>query len=94
VSFTSRVIVVTVDGEDRDRYVDILVLVVDMVKGAWQVSTMKLLKSTDLPAEHLASVAEKLELARLVAQTVFAKTLHDLIHRFSRRLIVMKQVAC
>lgn len=41
----------------------------------------------------LAAVAQHLQLARLIAETVGAKTAHDLIHGLPGRLVLMKEVA-
>lgn len=41
----------------------------------------------------LAAIAQHLQLTRLVAQTVGPETVHDLIHRLSRRLVLVEEIA-
>lgn len=69
---------ISMDREDWNGDVDVGVLVVDAV--GWCT-------------ENLLRITQKLQLTGLHAQTVFPQRLYDLIHGFSRWLIVMEEVA-
>jgi hypothetical protein len=87
--------VVAVNGKDWYGYIDVGILVVDMVECSAeceQLSLCVLIVKCNLPVESLARIAKHLQFARLLAIAVHAKTPHNLIHRLPARLIVVEEI--
>jgi hypothetical protein len=77
IAVSRGVIMVAVDGEDWYSNINVRVFVVDMSESA---------------VENVAGVAEQLKLTRFFSQTVLSKGSHNLVHRLSRRFVVMEQI--
>jgi hypothetical protein len=95
MSFAGWVVVIAVDGEDRNSDVDIRVFVVDVVERPIDVSTSScnvVLIRISLPSKLLACVAQHLDFAGLVTEAVHPQTTHDLVHRFARWFVFVEKV--
>ena len=78
-----RIVVVSMDRKDRDRYIDIGVFVVDMIESSDKLSTFARewnRSLTYLPFESFGLVAQHLQLARLLSQTIHPQRSHDMVH--------------
>jgi hypothetical protein len=97
MSFAGWVVVIAVNGEDRNGDVDIGIFVIDVVERPIDVRTSScnaVLIRISLPGKLLACVAQHLDLARLVTEAVHPQTTHDLVHRFARWFILVEKVTC
>jgi hypothetical protein len=97
MSFAGWVVVIAVNGEDRNSDVDIRVFVVDVVERSIDVSTSSrnaVLIQISSPSKLLACVAQHLDLAGLVTEAVHPQTTHDLVHRFARWFVFVEKVTC
>jgi hypothetical protein len=78
VAVPGWVVMISMNGEDWYGNIDVGVFVVDVRKSA---------------IEYVVGVTHQLQLTWLLSQTVLSEGSHDLVHSFSRRLVVMKQIS-
>lgn len=93
MSFTGWVVVIAVDGKDRNGDIDVGIFVVDVVERSIDVSTSScndVWIRISLPSKLLACIAQHLDFAGLVAEAVHSQTSHDLVHRFARWFVIME----
>lgn len=94
-AYTRWIVVVPVYREDRYGDVDIGIFVVDMVECSISFSSWRMLfmAFNILPSKSLAPITQHLQLARLLSVAVHAQASHHLVHRFTRRLVLVEEIA-
>lgn len=96
--FAGRIIMVAMNREYRDRDVNVRIFVVDVVERAVDSTLTSRHLEVEIathnsPSKLLARITQHLDLAGLIAEAIHPQASHDLIHRFPRRLILMKEIA-
>lgn len=77
MALSRGVIVVPMDGKDRDPHVDVHILIVHMVKSTLEI---------------LTGITEHFQLTRFITQTVHPDRAHYLIHGLPGRLVLVEQI--
>ena len=77
MALSRRIIVVPMDGEDRDPHVDVQILIVHMVKGALEI---------------LTGITEHFQLTRFITQAVHPDRTHHLVHGLPGRFVLVEQI--
>ena len=79
MTLSGGVIMVAMDRENRNSHIDVEIFVIHMV---------------ECPLEVFTGVTEHFQLTGLIAQTVHPDRAHYLVHGFSGRLVLVKEIAC
>ena len=95
-TYTRRIIMIPMNREDRNRHINIRILIVDMIElPAYHQPLHPLQPSrhSHSPIKLLTGITQHLQLTRLLAITVHTQTAHHLIHRLAAGLVVVEEVA-